>query len=134
MSPEIELMEYLASITGIPLKPFVERDSKTGYILENNNPYAIMGDVRTNHQQALYGDYVSGGFVISGFFPKAQGRNAENWGEFIRRKLLRQTIETSEHYYTFKTVRKQVRKDITTQSILHRVTITVVFERSNKLN
>lgn len=132
MSPEIELMEYLSTITGIPISAFIERDSNTGQILEKDNPYAIIGDVRVNHQQALNGDYVMGGFSISGFFNKRDGRLAEEWAEFMRRKLLRTSISFGEYTYTFNTVRKQVRKDVTTMSITHRATITVTFERSNE--
>ena len=133
-SPENQLMEYLATICGIPLRPFVERDSHTGAIVEVDSPYAIMGDVRVNHRRALNSDFVTGGFVISGFFKKDQGRLANNWSEFMRRKLYGEVISVGEYRYTFNTVRTHVRKDITTLSILHRATITVTYERNNERN
>lgn len=131
MNEESELMLHIAGLTGIPLKPYILRNSQTGEIKVNKDPYAIMGDLRMNHQMAIGVDYTSGGFVVNGFFHKSQRRLAEQWAEYMRRKLLGDNITIGGYEYLIKTVRKQSRPDITTQNIMFRVTLSITFERNN---
>lgn len=133
-NPEESLMIYLSeqvNKTGVDLKPYVQRTTSTGEVTVGNKPYAIMGDIRVNHQQAIGVDYVTGGFTINAFFNSSSRRQAESWGEYMRQVLLGEYIQTDTATYKILTVRKQVRPDITTQNILFRVTLTVTFERNN---
>lgn len=134
LNPEEGLMVYLSEViesTDLRLLPYAERSSSTGEVIVGNKPYAIMGDIRVNHQMAMGVDYVSGGFTINAFFNSDSRRKAEYWGEYMRRSLLGQYIETNGYTFKLNTVRKQVRPDITTQNILFRVTLTITFERNN---